>query len=418
MGKPVTIKGWPAGINNVKSDTETAYGSLRDALNVDLSESGKPRRRTGRTQVYSGSDVRGLYSALGITVFMEGGDLKRLLPDYSAVVLKSGMHPSNDISYTLVNNEIFFTNSVETGRITATGEVKPCGVATPRGQPLISAASGSMPAGAYQVAVTFVSADGEESGAAKATVFELTVDGGLQLDAIPQNTDAASVRIYVTEPEGDMFREAVTIPMGVTSYMINGVSQGLVLETQFAYELPPGNIIRYYRGRVYVVSGRIAWYSEALYYGVYKPAENFFVFAADVTVFEPVDDGIYVVAEVAFFLAGDDPKKMQQQPVHLSQGIEGTGLTVDAALVMKDAVGQAAYWYGNAGAMLGMRGGQVVPLMENRVALPAYEKGATMLREHNGIRQLVTALYGSGETSSFTMGDEASVEVIRNGIVI
>ena len=102
-GKKLTpIKGWPLGVNNVAPETELPKGSLREALNVDLSDNGKPKRRKGFTQVYAG-DVTSLYSANGLTLFSESGSLNRLFPDYSNIDLSIPVKPDTHVSYATVN---------------------------------------------------------------------------------------------------------------------------------------------------------------------------------------------------------------------------------------------------------------------------------------------------------------------------
>jgi hypothetical protein len=415
----ITLEGWPAGINNVAKDTALPDGFLRDALNVDLDNSGKPRIREGRTKVYAGVQTHSLHKAVCGLVFVEGTTLNSLLPDNTASSI-GNLVSGDRVEYEELNDTTFLTNGFEVWTLDAQKNLALNGVERPEGQPLPSftSAVGALEPGRYLFAVTFVSSRGEESGASLAIDVTTSSRGSVVLNNIPQNSSASHVRIYGTEPGGEVLREFAEVPMGVTSFNITRTVQGRLLETQFMRRLPAGRLIRHFKGRLYVARGDTLWYSEALRYGLCSPADNFISFSEEITVVQPVEDGIYVVADKTYFFSGTNPKEFRQVIVSNYQAIFGTGVRVRGSIFDPEIVGDVAYWYSRAGAMLGLAGGIVRPLMENSVALPSYEEGVTGLREENGIRQAVTALRGSGTAAKFAMGDEFVVTVKRNGIVL
>ena len=415
----VTLEGWPTGINNVAKETALPETALRDALNADLDNAGKPRRRVGRTKVYTGTDVHSLHGAVCGAVFVEGSELKSLLPDNTASSI-GDLVSNSRVDYETLNERTYLTNGFEVWYLDKDANLTLNGTAHPEGQPIpgFSSLVGSLESGRYLLAVTFVGADGEESGATLAIEVTTSQRGAITLSSIPQNSEATHVRIYCTEPGGQVLREFAEIPMGTTSYVITRTVQGRVLETQFMRRLPPGRIIREYNGRLYTADGDTLYYSEALRYGLYAPANNFIRFAEPVTIVQPVVNGMFVVSDKTYFLSGDNPKEFRQIVVSDQKGIFGTGQTFRGSVFDPELVGDVAYWYSPVGAMLGLPGGVLRPLMEGSVALPEYEEGVTALREENGIRQAVTALRGSGTAAKFALGDEFTVTVKRNGIVL
>lgn len=415
----ITLEGWPAGINNVAKDTTVPETALRDALNVDLDSAGKPRRREGRTKVYSGVDTHSIHEAVCGLVFVEGTTLQSLLPDNTASSV-GDLLSRDRVSYAELNDLTYLTNGFEVWNLSSDKTLKLNGVANPDGQPLPSftSAVGALEAGRYLFAVTFVDSSGEESGASLAIEVETSQSGSITLSNIPQNSEASYVRIYGTEPGGQVLREFVEIAMGVSSFTITRTVQGRVLATQFMRRLPAGQIIREFKGRLFVASGDTLWYTEALRYGLCHPADDFIQFPERITLVQPVNDGLYVISDKTYFLSGTNPREMRQVVVSNYRSVEGTGVTLTGSIFDPEIVGDVAYWYSRAGAMLGLAGGVVRPLMENSVALPLYEEGVTALREENGIRQAVTALRGSGHAAEFAFGDEISVTVERNGIVL
>jgi len=136
----------------------------------------------------------------------------------------------------------------------------------------------------------------------------------------------------------------------------------------------------------------------------------------------PGRSGLYVVADKTYFLVGTDTEDVAQAIVSPEGAVRGTGLQVPFEMFDSELVGGAeghvAFWQSRHGPRLGLPGGQVLDMTKNRVAYPQYDTGVSGVREYQGIRQIITAMFGSGEQSRMAMGDEVATEVIRNGIVL
>lgn len=412
--------GFVLGYDNVNPETAMPAGALREAENVDLDKSGRVRRRPGLTLRYTGSGIHSLWAGAGRTLFAEGGALKQLGSGWTATTLATGLSSSAMVSYQDVAGQVWWTNGSQSGRITADGAAGSWAVPNPNGQPTLSVRTGlgGLAAGRYQVAVTFLSADWEESGTGLAAVVDVAQGDGITLSNIPQG-DAALVRIYMTPPNGDAFYHYRDLAMGVTSTHIGKATLGRRLETQFAEPLPPGQIVRFYNSRMWVASGSVLWHSLAFRYGLHQPEKDFFYFPSRITVLEPVDDGIYVVADKTYFLAGGTPGQMQLSGISDATGVEGTGLRVQAKhFALEDTKDEVAFWFGSRGAQLGLPGGALKAVMEDRAVVPLYEEGAALFRERNGIRQVVTTVKRPGDTSAFAAVDSAVAEVVRNGVLL
>lgn len=414
------IEGWPLGVNNVAPETELPNGSLRTAVNVDLSDAGKPRRRKGRTQVYAG-DVSSLYNSIGMTLFSEGGTLKRLWPDYSATDLGITVRPNTYVSYATVNNEIMFMDSENSGRISFSGSVLSLGLDSPNPIPTSTILTyGGLPEGGYLWTVTYTDELGQESGAAPAQRVEVAEGGGIQLTDLPDmEPNAAFVNVYRSLPDGDTMYYAGTVAVGIASFMIGQTLLGKPVETEHMDKLPVGHIVRYHKGRVLSAVDNILYYSEPMRFGLTKLHHNYYAFSDRITNVVPVIDGIYVVAEATYFIAGTDHMNVQQVQVSQATGVEGTDAILDPSVFgvdnLQDNVG---YWFSSEGAVLGIGSGVISKIMDGRVEVDEYSTGATLLREENGISQMITALRGSQGRGSFSATDTVVAEVRRNGIII
>lgn len=410
---------WPQGLNNVAQDTEVPPTALRKAFNVDLTDEGKPRRRKGRTSVHSGSNIRSLFDVNGFTVFAEGNVFKRIFPNNSVVTLYTGLDHNNWLSYAPLNDMLYFTDGDNNFQSTLGGVVSSLSVPNPIVRPTLAAnAAGGLDAGKYQVICTHVNSAGVESGTSiPALTITLTAGQGIDVSGINLPSGATATNIYMTKANGETLYHHSQITGTSTTLMKQAL--GKSLETQHMEPLPAGQIMFYFKGRLWVADGEVLWYSEPLRYGLTRLSANFIVFPERITIGLPVLDGIYICSDQTYFLAGTDPKKMQQVVVLPDRGVEGTGATVNKDVFeMEDVVEDTAYWFGTGGMMLGLPGGRVVSLMENRVAVPDYQKGATLYRAEDGIEQMITAVRDPGDADSMSVGDTASAEVIRNGITL
>lgn len=424
--KPLIDLRFPKGKNNVSHETDLPENSARELLNVDITNSGEPSRRKGYTSVYDsgGETVHSLFTAGQLTVFMQGQALKQLHPDFTATNIRTGLDPDNPISYAEINKLIYYSNGDNSGIIDSDGAHADWGVDAPLGQPLLMQIAGSLDEGEYQVAVTYLNPFGEESGSILAMPITVPAGGGIQLMNIPQST-ASSVNVYVSTAGGDQLYWQANIPMGETTYSFTSLKQGRKLETQFLERMPAGHIVRYGHGRLWVARGNLLIFSPALRYGLYDPRFTYFQFPADIDIVQPVEDGVYVTADKTYFLAGTNPAEMKQDVVYPYPGVRGTGMEVphtkfiaENDLISDSAKEDVAFWYSTKGAVLGYPNGNVHPITEDRVAISEYGKGASLLREEDGIRQLVTSLTDKGDQTGFGVTDYATAEVRRNGVLI
>ena len=410
--------GFARGKDTVSPEAALPAGSLREARNVDIDRAGRVRRRAGFTRRYAGAGIHSLWGDGTRAFFVAGGALKRLLPDWTAKTLQSGLAPDRLLSYELVNGEVWWSNGEASGRIGADDAVRPWGVSAPAGQPLLAPlAHGGLDAGTYQVAVTFARADGEESGTGLAAVVDVPQGGGIELSAIPQGA-ADRIRVYASPPNGEALLLHGELPMGTTGAVLARTIRGRRLETQLTEPLPAGQIVRHYNARMWIAADRVLYASLPFRYALYRPHQDYFLFPARITVLEPVADGLFVVADATYFLAGAGPEQMALRTVDDAGGVEGTGARVPARHVGVEVPGEVAYWLGTRGAVLGLPGGGLKAVTEDRVALPAYAAGATLAREREGIRQLVTTVREPGPASGFGVSDAVVVEVRRNGVLL
>ena len=338
----ITLGRFPKGMTNLGSPEGLPEGTCRNGVNVDFLDNGQPRRRAGQALVYPGTDCDSAWSNQRINLFREGTALKELersaAGTYSATTLRSGLAAATPITFLDVAGDVYYTNGVITGKLTAQdfGRVYtdgPWGVERPARQPVITALGyGGMHAGTYQVAVTFRSASGEEGGTGVAATVAVASGGGIALTDIPQPTAATHIRVYCSMANGEVLYYQGEYSAGTGGITVGAFQSDVRLETQFGYPPPPGQALCLHNGRIYIADGPVVWYTDALRYGLYRPDRAFLPSAEEVRVLASVADGLYVATETAtWFVSGIDTEAFNQRQILPYGAAAGTAVKVPKA---------------------------------------------------------------------------------------
>jgi hypothetical protein len=211
-GQEQRYPGWSKGMNNILADHELPTDVLRAAVNVDVLDSGKVRRRKGSTQL-SATATHSLWTNGSIALCYASGALNRLNANDSLTSLASGLS-GRPISFTEAGLDIYWSDGIQHGRISG-GLALPWGVEVPGRPPSLSTGAGTLETGVYMAAITFTTATGEESAASLVNTASVTT-GALTL-TIPQPTESAvtSINVYLTQANGDVLYQIASIAVGV-----------------------------------------------------------------------------------------------------------------------------------------------------------------------------------------------------------
>ena len=402
--KLARLSPWTKGVDARANITELEKATLREAVNVTLDNAGKVKRRAGYTRRLAGA-VHSLWANTQYLLAVLDGDLVRLDTDSWAPTLIREQVGSQPLSYAQVSNLLYYTSPDVCGRFDLlTGTHYPnFGPPNPEAQPTLGFCAGGLVAGSYQVAITYVSALGEESGSSLAVTLELTTGSGLRLTNLPQG-DAAKIRIYCSMPNAtsqELYRQA-EVNMGITEVDIIALKRGRQLTTQFLEPLPQGTLLRYYRGRLYVVDGPVVYHSQPIHYGLFAPDDDYLPpFPADVGALVAVEDGLYVGAGGTWFVQGGGPADFQQRYLSAETPIPGTAINLPAELLDPQQSGLAAYWQSPVGAVYAFPGGILrYPTQDTLPGTTATAGVSTLLRD-GGVDRVVTVLTDATPRSAF-----------------
>lgn len=432
----ITLQGF-AGVVNTTREAAASVGieqavaalsALREAQNVDIDNAGKLRRRQGYSKIHSGSGCRGLWShdEVDFGLFAEGTDLKMIRN--GEVTTVGTVSLVSVPSYAVVNGDVIWSDGQNIGKITSDGDPVSFWVESPAGVPVCSAHSaGGLDAGEYQVTVSFVDLDGRESGAPAATTVEVQQGGGIALSGIPQPPDiSTAVNVWVSHADGEELYHAARIPAGITSYIIGAGRRGRVLDVHFMEPMPAGSLIAYSHGRLFSVTrdpirGDVIWYSEPLRYGL-RAIGNYITFK-DVSMILPVGQGANAVLYAGshkrtFYMVGPNPDAWEKRLARGSGVVRGTAVTAPGTFFGLETAEPVGYWLAADGVFcIGLPGGAVQPFSERQFLTDHADVGASLVREANGIRQVITTANGAAR-NAMRVTDSVSVTVYRNGVAI
>lgn len=399
----------PTGGKN--RDGSISGALLRQLVNLEVAR-GKLRLRKGYERVVVVANPHSLWSD-GNRAFYAAGSLYGF-DGVEATELQGGI--AGPVSYETLNGETYWSDGLATGVIQADGSLRAWGLDSPPTPGLAALAYGGLAAGQYQVALTYLMASGEESGAGLAGAIEIGEGGGIAVAlpvAVP--AEASSVGIYVSEANAMTLRLTTGVFAGQASAVIGVGARGRELKTQFLTKMPSGAIVRAAHGRMWSVSGDLVTYSDPLRYGLTDGRHGWLRWPEAITMFEPNDSGFFIgSATRVAFLQGINPKEFST--VERSNEGAVAPLRIKAPLLGMNG-GDIVVWFTSRGWAYGLPDGSVSYPTDKKLALPAYAEGSGVLIEQDGLRQLLAVVRSAESTAAQAM-DSVTTEVIRNGQIV
>lgn len=404
MTHTVQLAGWPKGMDNIHADHEIPADTLRRAINFDVFDSGKLRRRRGFSQALAASGAHSLWSdGADNAYFMAGGTLKRLSRDMSASSLGAVPSGVNPLAWSKVNADAYFTCPTARGKVTG-GVLTDWGIDLPSSPPLMIQTAGALDVGTYHAVITYVMADGRESGSSAMSSHVLTASGNLAFYGLPIPTQAGVVgkRIYLTTADGEVFYRVAEVS-AVSGTAILGAF-GPELRTLYLTPPPRGTALAFALGRLFIADGKTVWFTESMDFDHVDPRKNFYQFPKDVTLIAGTRDGLYVCADQTYFIAGAGTAEAVQRVVFDFGAIAGTNTIMP---VTKDPI-----WFSERGAVIGKDGGMATIVSEKLVSPGRMTVAASMVREKDSLRQFIV-VGNNSEASSLQCGSYAEAEIVR-----
>lgn len=416
-----TVGPFELGVNNRRAEYDLVESNgrgedkrfVRAAVNVDLDKTGLAVRRNGYALAISGTDCHSLWgNATGLYYvdYTTLCSLRRVGATWVSTPLLAGLTPGRPMSYTDIGGKVVFSNGVQLGALSG-GALATFGVPAMASAPALSASlGGSLLAGTYQFTFTQRSADGQESAAIAPAAITVAANSTISISGIPALTGGAtSTAVYMTEPNSSELMLLVRLTAGQTSYSVSAPpSLGGRCQTLFMAPMPPGQIVRYNNGRLLVASGSMLYYSEPYALALYRPARGFIPFPEPITMIESLPSGFYVSADRTYWVAGDVGGAELAEVLPYRAVLGTSGAAPD---------GEACWWMSERGQVRADDQGQVNNVQEEAVSPAGASYGASFLREQDGKKHIVSALFGAQEQATVAR-TYMDAEVIRKETIL
>ena len=247
----------------------------------------------------------------------------------------------------------------------------------------------------YAVAVAWVR-DWEEGPLSPASFVDVDEGGGITVQLPADDPTAVdSVRIYRTGPNGDVLMRAQDAPASLTSYALGVQDLGRAATTQNLEPMPGGEIVRYWRGRLLVASGRTLRASRPMRYGLTDPRTDWVQFPKRIDIMVCVEGGVYVgTADGVVFLEGATPGEWKQVRKSARRALRGSDLLVRADLLGGEEPSDrwVAVWLAENGFVVGTPDGRLIEQQAKRIRLPESETAAGVAAAVVHDRQIIASI--------------------------
>lgn len=353
---------WPIGMDMVSDkreirSTRNGRQAARDANNVYFTVDGHAASRPAFERIATGN-CHSLFTISDQTFFVKDGVLCRYYAGEVATI--HTLTNDEPLSYAVVNGELVFSGVSQIKVYGPTGVRDVC-AATPAGLAVQVATAGGLDAGKYAIAACFADAWGEGPMSPVAFV-DVPKGGGMVI----QNWQLG-MRVYRTLANGDILYR-VRAPdsfIGAGEIGAQEASHGLD-------PIPPGEIIRQWKGRLLSVRANTLYFSEPFRYGVCSRRYGFMRFPTAIRFLEPVDGGIFVgQSDGVLFVSGTEPKSMQVQKTESATPIARSSMILKSTSLypMEGVSGELACWLSEKGYVLGLSNGQILSMQQSRIRL-------------------------------------------------
>jgi hypothetical protein len=188
-------------------------------------------------------------------------------------------------------------------------------------------------------------------------------------------------------------------------------ANGAQLKTLFMNMPPPGQLLDYLNGKIYIASGKVVWVTEPLRYGIVNPTTGYYMYAERVTLVKAVTDGFYTSSDKTYFVSEviRGEINVRQRMLFPHKAIEG------ATCVMPNNAD--VIWFSELGFVRGTASGEATLITENQLAVDKYARGAMAYTHING-HKAITAMLQGGVPNQEISSDYVAGEVTRRAELI
>ena len=294
------------GLHNVTDSLRVGAQWLSTANNVNITDTGAIEKRLGYSLVSQFDDAGAVTSAYNTV------DFQRMYVVQNQAIKTFDLTPlvtltsSDPVYWAEINDQVFYNNGTDSGIILPDNTVLPWAIAVPNA-PTLSAITGTLAAGTYQVRCTFVTADGRECGASDPVDIAMNGDQAFHITSIPHQSGSVT-RVYISPANSEVYQLAFTTTGSAASWNFSNDALGQDLRNEFLQPLPSSTTaIQFFKGRAYVAqyfpsTGQtVVWFSQSLGFHLFNTSADFFIVPGQVHMLAPTSEALIVGTDTQIF---------------------------------------------------------------------------------------------------------------------
>ena len=394
------------GINNVASLNNLTPSEFSAATNVDVDDNKNVNRRNGYASMTADTAPHSLASLLGRLFWRSGTALKTQVPGSSVHVLASGFGSGRVMRYAESPDGRAFLSDGSTMLVSDGETTHKWGIDRPTQQPGAAEIHGSLPAGRYLFALTFLRPDGEESGtpvplAIQVSQVPLAIQvsqGGISFSNMQESLDPSATRkaLYLSKPGGAILYRAMILSAETSAVTIDSLPPGNVeLDTQDKSPPPLGTILAIGNGRALVAWDGFLSYSDKYRYERFDLLRQVIPFPGRITLVAILKDAVIVGTNSAIWrMNGPDIESAQQEKLADFGAIEGSLSYADGQVFGDGNIsGRVAVFASTKGLCVAVNGGMFKAMTLTNYRYPEHTGAASVVRADPGLNHYLVALH-------------------------
>lgn len=398
-----------SGLANKTTQESLPDGALTAALNVDIDDAGKLRRRRGSTLISAGGFHSLFSDSDEVGYVVKNGNLCRFTPSMELTVIRAGVGDDH-LSYQRVGDRVYAKSR------TQSLSFADAGIAQDWGVPLVSAFSASSSTGNdCQIAVVYRrDSDGVEGGAVMAVDAMTTPEGAVTVSGIPVIA-GYTASIYATPASGEtLFLAADNVTSYATVY-VSELNHGIPLRTMNMRPPTGDGPLAWLLGRILIADGNVLWATNPFQYELVDAVAGYKMLESDITFIGSVVDGLFIGTQTGVFFMSGPFESARLIRVSTRTAPKQTPSAIDMASVLTGAwQGVGILFLTDGGVCIGQPGGQVTNLTNKIFEFPKATEVTLMARAQDGLNQFIgVANHPGSPTGSARYGDFVDAEIVR-----
>lgn len=367
---------------------------LRDAVNVDFTE-------TGRVQVRPGVALQTNKTFKYLWQSSLHGDCFALLDNAWVKVNPSTWEHDElmpligggPLFHQVINNTIVM--SCDSGLYEYNGKLaSPLTIPTPaKPYVMLTDTSGSILLGDYSFAISWL-IDGKESALSESDFISCSGNNCIDIQ-FPYCMDQriTHVRLYMTESGGGQLQQVEDYPVSLPNLNLTMVpNMGRAASFQYLSPMKHGSFLKLWRGRLVCVQSNVLYFSEPMTFHLTDERYNFIQLPQRITFVEPVDGGLWVGQyDHVVFLRGSDLRELVVEHKASAKPIAHSSFTVESDVVggeLSQGGSLTAMWLAENGFVVGTASGQLVEIQSDHLSNITAQSG-TAVRLDNKVMAIV-----------------------------